>query len=64
VLGGAGEAHTEWLRKFADRFLAEREAGEHPATGRIRKRVKGHIESIFNHKVEYRLVSLDCQPFG
>ena len=51
VLRGAGEAHVEGARKLADRFRAEREAGEHSAPRRIGQRMERRVESIFNHVV-------------
>ena len=52
MLGGAGEAHGERLAKLADRLLAQRQAGEHAAAGRIGQRLEGRIESFFNHVVK------------
>jgi len=36
VLGSSRESHLEGLGKRTDGLLTEREAGEHPASGRIR----------------------------
>ena len=64
VLRCAGEGHAKRLAKFADRFLAEREARKHSAPGRVGKRPKRRIESIFNHVVYFRLCGADCQPIS
>src|SRR6476469_5258152 len=51
VLRCAREAHCEGLSQLPDGAVAEREAGEHPAAGRIGQRMKGRVESLFNHAV-------------
>ena len=64
MLRGAGEAHVERLAELADRFLAERKAGEHPAPGRVGQCPEGDVESIFNHVVENGEATRLCQPFS
>ena len=51
VLRSAREGHREGLAKLAHRFVAEGEAGEHPAPGRIGQCPEGRVESLFNHVV-------------
>ena len=64
VLRSAGEAHRKGFTQFADRFVAEREAGKHSPAGRISQRPERRVEFIFNHLVNYRTTSGDCQPPG
>src|SRR5438309_11785251 len=53
VLRGSGKAHPQWLGQLADGPVAEREAGEHAAPGRIGQCLESYVQSIFNHKVQY-----------